>query len=121
MLCSWATWATWATCSAANSATTATAAIGDHLELSAGRYLVSLGEHRTRQHRRANLSQGRLLVQQLLDPAQRAAQSLRIGSGPAQGQRGLKLGSDGIRDGLQRFRCISLRSAVLQCARCAID
>jgi len=55
----------------------------------------------------------RLLVQQLLDPAQRSAQSLRIGAGPAQRQRGLKRRSDGIRVGLQRFRCISLRSAAL--------
>jgi len=49
-----------------------------------------------------------LLVQQLFDPAQRAAQGLRVGPGPAQRQHSLKLGSDGTRDGLQRFRCISL-------------
>jgi hypothetical protein len=62
-----------------------------------------------------------LLVQQLLDPAERAAQGLRVRPGAAQRQRGLELGSDGIRYGLQRFRCISLRSAALQRARCAID
>ena len=62
-----------------------------------------------------------LLVQQLLDPAQHAAQGLRVGTGAAQRQRVLELGSDGIRYGLQRFRCISLRSAALQCARCAIN
>ena len=54
-------------------------------------------------------------VQQLLDPAQRAAQGLRIGTRLAQCQRGLKLGSDGIRYALQRFRCISLHSAALHC------
>jgi hypothetical protein len=62
-----------------------------------------------------------LLVQQLLDPAQRAAQGLRIGPQAAQGQRGYELGSDGIRYGLQRFRCVSLHSAALHCVRCAID
>jgi hypothetical protein len=46
-------------------------------------------------------------------PAQRAASGLRGGPGPAQRQRGLELGSDGIRYGLQRFRCISLHSAAL--------
>jgi hypothetical protein len=55
----------------------------------------------------------RLLVQQLLDPAQRAAQGLRVGAGAAQRQRGLELGNDGIRYGLQRFGCISLRSTVV--------
>ena len=44
-----------------------------------------------------------LLVQQLLDPAQRAAQGLRIGPGAAQRQRGLELGSDGIRYGCGSF------------------
>jgi hypothetical protein len=63
----------------------------------------------------------RLLVEQLLDPAQRAVQDLRRGAGAAQRQRGLELGSNGIRYGLQRFRCVSLHSAALQCARCAID
>jgi hypothetical protein len=62
-----------------------------------------------------------LLVQQLLDPAQRSAQGLRIGAGPAHRQRGLKLGSDGIRDGLQRFRCISLRSAAVYCGPGTVD
>ncbi|HEX2689177.1 MAG TPA: hypothetical protein VHN14_21290 [Kofleriaceae bacterium] len=62
-----------------------------------------------------------LLVQQLLDPAQRATQGLRIGPGAAQRQCRLERLSDGIRYGLQRFRCISLRSAALHCARCAID
>jgi hypothetical protein len=57
----------------------------------------------------------RLLVQQLLDPAQRAAQGLRIGPGPAHLKRRFKLGSDGIRYHLQRFGCISLRSAALHC------
>jgi hypothetical protein len=38
-----------------------------------------------------------LFVQQLLDHAQRAAQRLRIGSGPAQYQRSLKLGDHRIR------------------------
>jgi hypothetical protein len=66
-------------------------------------------------------AESRLLVQQLLDAAQRAAQGLRIGPGAAQRQRGLELGSDGIRYGLQRSRCISLRSAALQCARCVIN
>ena len=58
---------------------------------------------------------GLLLVQQLLDPAQRSAQGLGVGARTAQRQRGLKLGSDGIRYGLQRFRCISLHSAALHC------
>jgi hypothetical protein len=62
-----------------------------------------------------------LRVQELLDPAQRSSQGLRIGACPAQGQRGLELGSNGIRYGLQRFRCVSLHSAALQCARCVID
>jgi hypothetical protein len=62
-----------------------------------------------------------LLVQQLLDPAQRAAQGPRIGSGPAQRQRRFELGRDGIRYGLQRFRCISLRSAALHGARRTIE
>ena len=56
-----------------------------------------------------------LLVQHLFDPAQRSAQGLRIGAGPAQRQRGLELGSDGIRYGLQRRRCVSLHSAALHC------
>ena len=64
---------------------------------------------------------GRLLVQQFLDPAQCAAQGFRISPGTAQRERPLKLGSDGIRDGLQRFRCISLRSAALHGARGTID
>jgi hypothetical protein len=62
-----------------------------------------------------------LLVQQLLDSAQRAAQRLRIGAGATQRQRRLELGSDGIHYGLQRFRCISLHSAALHCARRTID
>ncbi len=57
----------------------------------------------------------------LLDPAESSAQGLRVGPGPAQCQRGLKRGSNGIRYGLQRFRCVSLHSAALHCARCAID
>lgn len=42
-----------------------------------------------------------------------------FGSAPA--QRRLKLSSDGIRDGLQRFRCISLRSAALHGVRGTLD
>ena len=57
----------------------------------------------------------RLLVQQLLDPAQRAAQGLGVGAGAAQRKHDFELGNDGIRYGLQRFRCISLRSAMLHC------
>jgi hypothetical protein len=72
-----------------------------------------------RRHRRRNRAraraEGRLLVQSLLDPAQGAAQGLRIGTGAAHLEHGFELGSDGIRYGLQRFRCISLRSAALQC------
>jgi len=63
----------------------------------------------------------RLLVQQLLDPAQRAAQGLGVGARAAQRKHGFELGSDGIRYHLQRFRCISLHSAALHCAGCAID
>jgi hypothetical protein len=47
--------------------------------------------------------------------------ALRVRPGTAQRQRGLELGSDGIRYHLQRFRCVSLHSATLRCARCAID
>jgi hypothetical protein len=75
--------------------------LGDQL----GDHLVRCGECRHRL----------LLVEQLLDPAQCAAQCLRIGPGPAQLERGFELGSDGIRYGLQRFRCISLHSAALHC------
>ena len=57
----------------------------------------------------------RLLVEQLLGPAQRAAQGLGIGAGAAQRQRGLEFDSDGIRYHLQRFRCVSLHSAALHC------
>jgi hypothetical protein len=56
-----------------------------------------------------------LLVQQLLDPAQRTAQGLCIGAGPAHLEHGFELGSDGIRYGLQRFRSVSLHSAALHC------
>jgi hypothetical protein len=66
-------------------------------------------------------AKGLLLIQQFLDPAQCAAQGLRVRPGAAQHQRGLELGSDGIRYGLQRFRCVSLHSAALRCARCVID
>ena len=62
-----------------------------------------------------------LLVQQLLDPAQRAAKGLGISASTAQRQHGLELRSDGIRYGLQRFRVVSLRFAALTCARHAID
>jgi hypothetical protein len=62
-----------------------------------------------------------LLVEQLLDSAQRSPQGLRIGTGAAHLEHGFELGSDGIRYGLQRFRCVSLRSAALHCVRCAID
>jgi hypothetical protein len=62
-----------------------------------------------------------LFVQQLLDPAQRAAQGLRVGPGATQRQCGLKLGSDGIRYGLKRFGCISLRSAAVHCVPGTID
>jgi len=55
-----------------------------------------------------------LLVQQLLNPAQCAAQGLRVGAEAVQRQRGLELDSDGIRYHLQRFRCVSLHSAALQ-------
>jgi len=57
----------------------------------------------------------------LLDPAQRATQHLRVGPRAAQRQHNLELGLDGIRYGLQRFSCISLRSAAVHCVRCAID
>jgi len=57
----------------------------------------------------------RIRATQLLDPAQRAAQGLRVGPGSAQRQHVLELGSDGIRYGLQRFRCISLHLAALHC------
>jgi hypothetical protein len=53
--------------------------------------------------------------------AQCAAQGLRVGARTAQRQRGFELGSDGIRYGLERFRCVSLHSAALHCTRCAID
>jgi hypothetical protein len=64
---------------------------------------------------------GALLVQQVLDSAQRAAQGLRICSGAVEREHGFELDSDGIRYGLQRFRCVSLHSAALHCARYAID
>jgi hypothetical protein len=92
---------------------------GSGSSLSAGDVLSDqLGDH---QVRRGECRHRLLLVEQLLDPAQRAAQRLRVGAGLPQRQRGLELRSDGIRYGLQRFRCISLHSAALQCARCAID
>jgi hypothetical protein len=62
-----------------------------------------------------------LLIEQLFDPSHDAAQRPRVTARPSQRQRGLELGSDGIRYGLQRFRCISLRSAALHCARRTID
>jgi hypothetical protein len=54
-----------------------------------------------------------LLVQQLLDPAQRAAHGLRIGPGAAQRQRGLELratGSATVCGGFAASRCVPLRS-----------
>ena len=57
----------------------------------------------------------RLLVQELLDPAQRTAQGLGVSAGAARLKRGLELGSHGIRYHLQRFGCISLRSAAVHC------
>jgi hypothetical protein len=66
-------------------------------------------------------AEGQLLVQQFLDPAQCAAQGLRIGPGPAQRQHGLERRSDGIRYYLQRFRCISLHSAALHCVPGTVD
>jgi hypothetical protein len=87
-------------------------------EVGAGATLVP-GKRRGRASR-ANRRR-RPLVQRFLDPAQRAAQGLGVSAGPAQGQRVLEFGSDGIRYGLQRFRCVSLHSAALHFARCAID
>jgi hypothetical protein len=103
------------------SATCATASVGDIQGRDGAPPRARAVRTRRPGHRQRRRAPGPLLVQQFLDPAQRAAQGLRIGACPAQGQGGLEFGSDGIRYHLQRFRCVSLHSAALHCARCAID
>jgi hypothetical protein len=50
------------------------------------------GERACGQLRDSRPAAGCLPIEQLLDPAQRAAKGLRVGARPAQRQRGLKLG-----------------------------
>jgi hypothetical protein len=85
---------------------TATAAIGDQ-----HRHRGGLGTPGVRW----------LLVQQLLDPAQRASQGLCIGHGPAHLESGFEFDNHRIRYGLQRFRCDALHTAALNVARWAVD